>query len=205
MNVLDICLSFHRRRLNCFSLFLTLLTFLSAFCRFCSLAQLSAAFSSADAFCMPSDSETLGFVVLESMASGVPVVGANAGGIPSIIEHEKTSFLAETGNTAEFVKYLKVIRDKKEKGDDTMNLEAREEAMKHSWEAATSVLRNVQYELAIQNFKQRSFWGYGGPKTGLYGRVFKLKLRWLVNKIKFIFLLQFLTKKNEEKSTLKND
>jgi glycosyltransferase involved in cell wall biosynthesis len=35
---------------------------------------------------MPSDSETLGFVVLESMASGVPVVGANAGGIPNLID-----------------------------------------------------------------------------------------------------------------------
>ena len=44
--------------------------------------DLSSAFASADVFCMPSDSETLGFVVLESMACGVPVVGANAGGIP---------------------------------------------------------------------------------------------------------------------------
>ncbi|CAN0395301.1 unnamed protein product, partial [Ectocarpus sp. 8 AP-2014] len=47
---------------------------------------LSQAFASADVFVMPSDSETLGFVVLESMASGVPVVGANAGGIPDLIE-----------------------------------------------------------------------------------------------------------------------
>jgi sulfoquinovosyltransferase len=35
--------------------------------------QLSEAFASADVFVMPSDSETLGFVVMESMASGVPV------------------------------------------------------------------------------------------------------------------------------------
>ena len=33
------------------------------------------AFASGDVFCMPSDSETLGFVVLESLASGVPVIG----------------------------------------------------------------------------------------------------------------------------------
>lgn len=50
---------------------------------------LSQAFASADVFVMPSDSETLGFVVLESMASGVPVVGANAGGIPDLIEDGK--------------------------------------------------------------------------------------------------------------------
>lgn len=47
---------------------------------------LSQAFASADVFVMPSDSETLGFVVLESMASGVPVVGADAGGIPDLID-----------------------------------------------------------------------------------------------------------------------
>ncbi len=44
--------------------------------------ELSQAFASADVFVMPSESETLGFVVLESMASGVPVVGARAGGSP---------------------------------------------------------------------------------------------------------------------------
>jgi sulfoquinovosyltransferase len=35
--------------------------------------ELSEAYASADVFVMPSDSETLGFVVMESMASGVPV------------------------------------------------------------------------------------------------------------------------------------
>ena len=35
---------------------------------------LSRAYASADVFVMPSESETLGFVVLEAMASGVPTV-----------------------------------------------------------------------------------------------------------------------------------
>jgi sulfoquinovosyltransferase len=47
--------------------------------------ELSRAFASGDIFVMPSDSETLGFVVLEAMASGVPVVGVAAGGLVDLI------------------------------------------------------------------------------------------------------------------------
>ena len=44
--------------------------------------ELAKAYASVDAFAFPSDTETLGFVAMESMASGVPVVGARAGGNP---------------------------------------------------------------------------------------------------------------------------
>lgn len=50
--------------------------------------DLAAAFASADAFLMPSRTETLGFVVLEAMASGCPVVAARAGGIPDMVDDE---------------------------------------------------------------------------------------------------------------------
>lgn len=47
--------------------------------------ELSAIFASADIFVMPSRSETLGFVVLEAMSSGTPVIATRSGGITSII------------------------------------------------------------------------------------------------------------------------
>lgn len=46
---------------------------------------LSQAYASADIFIMPSETETLGFVVLEAMASGLPVVSVAAGGLTDII------------------------------------------------------------------------------------------------------------------------
>lgn len=47
--------------------------------------ELSAAYASADIFMMPSETETLGFVALEAMASGLPVVAVAAGGLVDII------------------------------------------------------------------------------------------------------------------------
>lgn len=52
--------------------------------------ELSEAYASADVFIMPSETETLGFVVLEAMASGVPVVAVAAGGLTDIVQHNKT-------------------------------------------------------------------------------------------------------------------
>lgn len=116
--------------------------------------DLSKAFASADVFCMPSDSETLGFVVLESMASGVPVVGAKAGGIPSLIRDGETGYLVEPGNMEVFTdRVRKLIEDKEWR--ETMGAAVRAEAELWGWEASTSHLRNVQYALALENYKRR--------------------------------------------------
>ena len=58
--------------------------------------ELAAAYACADVFVMPSRTETLGLVVLEAMSSGVPVVGARAGGIPEMIEDGVSGFLFDT-------------------------------------------------------------------------------------------------------------
>lgn len=143
---------------------------------------LSEAFASADAFVMPSDSETLGFVVLESMASGVPVVGVRAGGIPNLIDDGETSFLVPTGDTDAFVDRLTKLQNDKELRTE-MGKKARKEAERWGWEAATSVLRNIQYERAIINFHSRAFGGFGRPGSKGMWRLLYWRLRRVLSKI----------------------
>ena len=143
--------------------------------------DLSATFASADAFIMPSDSETLGFVVLESMASGVPVVGCNAGGIPSIITDEKDGFLVETGDIDGYVRRLKQLENKK--FCKNMGKAARTEAERWGWEAATSVLRNIQYEKALINFHSRAFGGLGRPGTRSLWRLFAMRIKNILRRL----------------------
>lgn len=115
--------------------------------------ELSQAFASADVFVFPSDSETLGFVVLEAMASGTPVVAAKAGGVPSLIDHGETSFLVETGNTTGFCYYINQLKNDKLRS--AIGRRARSEAEKWSWESSMAHLRNQHYYRAIQNFANR--------------------------------------------------
>ena len=64
--------------------------------------ELSEAYASADIFVMPSESETLGFVVLEAMSSGVPVVAVAAGGLTDIINQPGvTGLLYAPGDIAQ--------------------------------------------------------------------------------------------------------
>lgn len=49
--------------------------------------------SAFDIFVLPSHSETFGFVLIEAMAMGKPVIGTNAGGVPEIIQHNVNGLL----------------------------------------------------------------------------------------------------------------
>ncbi|MFN0071534.1 MAG: glycosyltransferase family 4 protein [Chloroflexota bacterium] len=69
-------------------------------------ADLASAYASADVFVFPSDSEAFGNVVLEAMASGLPVVAAAAGGVLDLIKPMSTGLIYEPGNIVELTHHV---------------------------------------------------------------------------------------------------
>lgn len=120
--------------------------------------ELSQAYASGDVFVMPSESETLGQVVLESMASGVPVVAARAGGIPDIIPKDKegkTSFLFTPGDLNECVRKIQQLLSSKDLRD-SIGMAAREEMENCDWRTASKAIRNEHYSTATSYWRKKT-------------------------------------------------
>ena len=73
--------------------------------------DLLAVYQKADVLIVPSSTEAFGMVVVEAMASGLPVVGSTVGGIPEIVADGETGFLVEPGDVAGFARKISRLFD----------------------------------------------------------------------------------------------
>ena len=114
--------------------------------------ELASAYASGDAFLFPSSTETLGLVLLEAMAAGCPVVGANKGGIPDIISDGKNGCLfnpeGENDGALSLIEATKKLLGN-EVERSAMRKAARSEAERWGWAGATKQLRNY-YENVLE-------------------------------------------------------
>ncbi len=68
--------------------------------------------SMADVFLLPSELESFGLSALEAMATGVPVVGSDAGGLPEVVKHTETGFLLPVGDVEGMAaRTLEILKD----------------------------------------------------------------------------------------------
>lgn len=109
--------------------------------------ELASAFASADAFVFPSVTETLGLVILEGMASGLPVVAARSGPTMEQVTDGENGLLFDHEDQASLDAALDRLGDPALR--ESIRANARAEAEKFSWERASDDLLRY-YEIAIE-------------------------------------------------------
>ncbi|HNU87991.1 MAG TPA: glycosyltransferase, partial [Ferruginibacter sp.] len=65
-------------------------------------------YNAADVFIAPSLAEAFGYVVMEALSCGTPVVGFDVGGIPDMVKHKENGYLAkykDAEDLAEGIRY----------------------------------------------------------------------------------------------------
>jgi alpha-1,6-mannosyltransferase len=122
----------------------------TAHAEFCDSFQLAHYLASADAMVHTGDQETFGLIVLEGMASGLPVVGVNGGALPELITPE-VGMLAKPRDA---VSFAQAVRDLFEQDWQGMGLAARQRVELHfRWDVVFEHQRDFYQALQSGTFK----------------------------------------------------
>ena len=113
--------------------------------------QIAEKLSIADIMVLPSELESFGLAALEAMACEVVPIATRAGGVPEVIDHGRTGYLADVGDVETMARYaIELLRDEKKMRE--MGKQARAVAM----ERFSSAKIVKQYEDYYRRVLERS-------------------------------------------------
>ncbi|MDR6549915.1 glycosyltransferase family 1 protein [Paenibacillus qinlingensis] len=121
--------------------------------------ELAQIYASADLFVFPSSTETFGNVVQEAMASGLPIVTANSGGVLEMVRHGENGVLCTPRHPQSFIQEICDLVTHEERMS-SFRVEARQFALGRSWDAIFDQLIH-DYEHIIDSRRI-------GKKSGFY-------------------------------------
>jgi glycosyltransferase involved in cell wall biosynthesis len=110
--------------------------------------SLRALFSGADVVVVPSRQEAFGQAASEAHACGTPVVVFDTGGLPDIVEHQRTGYLAKAFDTKDLAQGIAWVLAQRESG--LLGKCAREKAVAQFSEHVVSAQYVSVYESAIR-------------------------------------------------------
>lgn len=113
--------------------------------------QVNEKLSIADLMLVPSEMESFGLAALEAMACEVPAIATSVGGVPEVIEHGRTGFLAPVGDVETMARCaIDILSDEKR---------LREMGMLARWEAQAKFCSTKiipEYEMFYRRVLERA-------------------------------------------------
>jgi len=103
--------------------------------------------AASDVFLLSSISEGIPLTVIEAMAARRPVVSTSVGGLPELVEHGVTGFLASSGDDTSIATFLIELYRRPDLRKDMANVAAQRAVEKFSLDSMLNGYRNVYREV----------------------------------------------------------
>lgn len=111
-------------------------------------AEIVGAYQHADIFCLPSTNEAFGLVLIEAMASHLPVVASNIGATEEIVENKKEGLLFKVNDPDDLLEKVNRILVSSELGKKLSQNAFEKVKREYDWEKIIARLENFYQEIS---------------------------------------------------------
>lgn len=115
-----------------------------------SQEEMFSLYTKAQIFALHSQEESQGIALVEAMATGLPVVATNVGGIPYVVTHEKSGLLSDYTDVQQFARNLYQVLNHHEQYD-CMAKFANYDAIRYLWSNIASDVTNLYNKVNIHD------------------------------------------------------